>query len=99
MKIIKKEVAQNAPRDSGAIARSVKIKSGKRSRKGMSIDVVIGEGNFKGDTFYAAMVEYGTSKQVGQGYMRAAFDSKGEQAKKIVMGEILKEIEKLAKKG
>ena len=30
--------------------------------------------------------------------MRAAFDAKGDEAKKIVMAQIMKEIEKLAKK-
>ena len=48
-----------APSKSGALRSSIKVRSGKRSRRGMSIIVGLGADWYKGDQFYAAFVEFG----------------------------------------
>lgn len=64
-----------------ALSRSVKLRVRTGRKRGViAYDVRIGDGDFLGETFYAAMVEYGTKKQQGQHYMEAAFDSRKEDA-------------------
>ncbi len=100
MKPIASQVKINAPIRTGATVTAVKVKAAKRSRKGFGIDVRIGEGDFKGDQFYAAMVEYGTKdrrkKSTGQHvgkvkprrFMRRAFRQKADMARRIASNEI-----------
>jgi len=95
-KVLKEEIEKTAPQDTGALAASVKIKT--KFRKGIaSATAEIGEGNFKGETFYAAMVEFGTSKQPPQGYMQQAFDNKKEQVAKQTEDAIRQGIDKIVK--
>ncbi|WP_254510418.1 HK97-gp10 family putative phage morphogenesis protein [Anatilimnocola floriformis] len=97
MKIIKAEVEEQAPvGETGALADSVKIKAGRKSRTSASIKVQIGEGDFKGETWYAAAVEYGTSKMEANPFMRRSLDNKGDEAKNVAMTGIAIDIEKLA---
>ena len=52
-----------APRKTGALAKSIKIKT--RRRKGrVSVAIQTSRGDFKGDTFYAAFQELGTAERV-----------------------------------
>jgi len=48
-----------APRDSGLLARSVKVRALKRSRTRVGARVSVGDGKFKGQTFYGGFVELG----------------------------------------
>lgn len=58
-KIILAEAQNDAPVQSGATKKALRIRMG-RSKKGYkSVRVVIGSGWFKGDEFYAAFVEFG----------------------------------------
>lgn len=98
MKIFQGVVKSAAPRGStGNLAKSIKVRSGKRSRRHFSMVVQLGEGNFKGETWYGAAVEYGTSKMAPTGFMRKSFDSTHEQVRKHAMSEIAKGIEREAK--
>lgn len=81
MKPVAAAARDNAPKESGDMAKSIKPKSAGRSTKFIGIDVQMGEGDFKGDSFYGAFQEYGTSKMPPKGFMRKAYDEKGEAAK------------------
>jgi len=81
MKPVAKAASEAAPKDTGALAQSIKVRAAKRSTKFIGIDVQIGEGDFKGDTWYGAAQEYGTSKMPPKGYLRKAYDEQGDEAK------------------
>lgn len=98
MKVVQKAVKENVPVDEGQLRDAIKVRAGKRSRKGFTIEVQIGEGDFVGDTYYGAFQEYGTSKMEGKGFMRKAFDETAEQARKEAIELIRKGIEKEADK-
>lgn len=59
-KILHAQAKSNITKRSGAAAASLKIRAGKRSRKGgASVQVVTSKGWFKGDQFYVAFGELG----------------------------------------
>jgi HK97 gp10 family phage protein len=91
---VKRAVEANAPTgDTLAIKRSVKIRAGKKVKRGrIGATVVIGEGDFLGKTFYAAFREYGHAiRKINRGpvvgrvaplrFMGRAYDSTGPTAR------------------
>jgi HK97 gp10 family phage protein len=78
-----------APVDTGDLRRSLKIRAIKRNRKGR-VGVVIStdKGFFKGDTFYAAFHEFGTSRMPARPFIRPAFDAHKVSSVKIIGNEI-----------
>ena len=87
--IIKAAVIEEAPKDSGDLAGSVKMKT--RSRKGVfTATVTIGARNFKGETFYAAFIQYGTPGTEPNPFMDRAFDRKKDEAAKAMEAALLK---------
>lgn len=93
MKLIQQAAKEKAPVDTGLTKKGIKVRAAKRSRKGIGIDVTIGEGDYKGETYYAAFLEYGTSKMAPKPFMRPAYDSKKAQAEQITIDEIKKIID------
>lgn len=85
MQPMKAALKAAVPVHTGKTRSAVRIKATKRSRTGFGVMVSIGEKDYVGKTFYAAMVEFGTSKQPPQGYMRKAFDA--TQAESIKTAE------------
>jgi HK97 gp10 family phage protein len=83
MKTVAQETKANAPVDSGLTRRAVKTKAAKRSKKTFGVNVEIGEGNYKGETFYAAFVEYGTFKLRPRRFMFKAYKTTRDRARKI----------------
>lgn len=98
MKPILKAAKSNAPVDTGATKRAIKIRAAKRSRTTMGIDVRIGEGDYKGEQYYAAFVEYGTSKMEPKPFLRPAYDTGKDKAKTDTIEAIKKLILEEAKK-
>lgn len=97
MKGMKTAIESTAPvGDTGALAASVKIRAGRRSRGKMSILVGLEDTTFQGERYYAAFVEYGTADMPGQGYMREALDTRGEIARQDAMRRIRDGIEREA---
>jgi HK97 gp10 family phage protein len=68
-KIVQAEVKALAPVRSGATRKAVKVRVGKRKKDAIRVNVQIGQGDYKGDQFYAAFPEYGT-KPSGRGGKR-----------------------------
>lgn len=98
MKIMQKAVKDESPvGETGMLKKSVKVRSAKRSRRSFGMLVQFGEGNFKGKSWYAAAVEYGTSKMEPRGFMRKAFDANEEKVRTHTMNEIVAGIEREAK--
>ncbi len=81
----------NCPVDTGFGKANLKIKPGKR-KKGF-VSVLVGEGSYRGDTFYLAMVEYGHASKGNRHvpahpFMRPAVDSQKANAEQIITREI-----------
>jgi HK97 gp10 family phage protein len=74
--------------ETGQLARSPKIRAGKRTRKGViTLFVLIGEKDFP-DGYYGAFKEYGTSKMPADPAMRRAYDETAARAKLQAIEEI-----------
>jgi HK97 gp10 family phage protein len=110
LKPVKAAVEAEAPiGETGQIKANVKIKSGKRQKDTLRLNVVIGAGDFKGDQFYASFVEYGHhigSRTLGDArafyegndFMKRAFDRTKDQAtsevRRLILIGAMKEADK-----
>lgn len=92
---VKKEVEAIAPRDTGALASSLKIKPGRRKRNTISRVVQFGEGFFKGHTWYAGVQEFGAPKKNvrAKHFMQRAYEATRSQAAKIATDDIRKAVD------
>jgi HK97 gp10 family phage protein len=104
-----KQLAPSGP--SGQVRRAIKVRAGKRSRKGtIRVNVQIGKGDFQGTTFYGAFTEYGTKRsgtghkgqrrmngQKGQHFMERAFQQEEGPTRNLIISEIQAGIEREAK--
>lgn len=70
-RVMKAAVIREAPKDTGFLASQVKIVTAPHG-SGVSLYVVIDDRDFVGHSYYAAMVEYGTSKMPANPFMRRA---------------------------
>lgn len=106
-KVIRAEAVSRAPVDTGMTMKAIKVKAGKRSRKPrLWVNTQVGEGDYKGETFYAAFLEYGhqTGKRgsndrkpvTARPFMRTAAEAAEQQAGAIVRAELAKGIEREA---
>lgn len=75
-KVILEEAKTLVPVDTGALRKSLRVRSLKRSRVKQGHQVQTGEGFFKGETFYGGFVEYGTKRMAAREYLRRAMNSK-----------------------
>lgn len=106
-KIVLAKARANAPKRTGALARSLKVRAGKTKRGKISIVVQSKEGDFKGDQFYGAIVELGRKsgsrrqrtgrKQIkGKFFLHAAYKETKDAAANAVAETAVAEIEKEA---
>jgi HK97 gp10 family phage protein len=58
-KVALPEVRKRAPKASGAMAASFKVRAGKRRKGRIAYQVQTKAGDYKGDTFYGAFVSFG----------------------------------------
>lgn len=97
-KVVQKEAQRVAPKKTGALARSIKVRARKARRrrdKGtLAYKATVGKGWFKGDTFYAAFLEFGTKKMRFHPFLRPALYDKADDAKKVFRGILQVEIRK-----
>lgn len=111
-KIILAQAKANAPVDTGALKKSLKVRAAKRRGRGsVGVTVSTAEGDFKGDQFYASFIEYGhkRGKRPGKGatdareevparpFMRPAFDEKKQEAVNVISSTLGAGIEQVAK--
>lgn len=106
-KVIQQKANSLAPVDSGMTRKAIKVRAGKRSRKPrIWINTVVGEGDYKGDTFYAAFLEYGhlSGKRGSDGrkavparpFMRPAAEQSEAEVTRLVRAEIAAGVEREA---
>lgn len=88
LKPIAAAAKSNAPSRSGKLKRAVKVKAGKRKKNRISLNAQIGEGSFKGETFYGGFVNFGTSRQEANDFMGRAFEEKGQEGSAIIQREL-----------
>jgi HK97 gp10 family phage protein len=77
----------------GRLKKSIKVRAMKRKKGRVGFRVTTGQGDFKGDTFYGGMVEYGTTRQPAQPFMRPAWDEKKQEALATYTSEVKREID------
>lgn len=99
MDLVTAEAKSLAPVDTGALRAAIKTRSGRAKRGSFRVLTRVGEGDFKGKTFYAAMIEFGTRRRPARPYMTPAYESKAVEAKVIAIRAILEGIERLASRG
>jgi HK97 gp10 family phage protein len=99
----------HAPSATGAMRAAIKIKAIKRVRNRFGLQVVIGEGNFVGKTFYGAFQEFGwktgkresdpaNRKQIeGKHFMQKAADDLGTVTIESTRGLLATGLEQVAK--
>lgn len=78
--VLQAAVVREAPRDTGFMASQVVIVTEDSGTGSIVLLVQIGDEDFVGKTFYAAMVEYGTVNMPANGFMRRAIDIDGATA-------------------
>jgi len=93
--IIAEEARRLAPKDTGRLARSIKVYAGRQARVSGGFDlpgtsVLVGPVGSPGDgdVFYAGFVEEGTSQQAAQPFMRPAIDGKRAEAEAVVLDRL-----------
>ena len=92
------QARSNAP--GTRIKRSLKIRAGKSSSKGVSVLVTTRAGDFKGHEFFAGFLEYGTKERVqkkakrrtgkvaARHFMKEAFESRKGEAEALIADEL-----------
>lgn len=98
-KVISKEAKANAPKDTGALRKSISVRAGKRSVSKMTFYTIISEGTNKAKRWYGNVIEWGSKKRgiEAQHYMRQAFNTKAEEAKQTTIKEVLKALDETVK--
>lgn len=89
----KKKAGSHYP---GMLRDSIKVRAMKARRGAVGVVVQTRDGDYRGQTFYGAFIEYGTSKMDAQPYMRPAFDTKKDESTQVVTSEVRAGIDKVA---
>jgi HK97 gp10 family phage protein len=84
-KLITTEAKARAPVGAtGDLKRAIKTRAlkgrGRAGRKQIATATSLGQQHLGGTTYYGAFVELGTKRMVGRGFLKAAFDSKEDEA-------------------
>jgi HK97 gp10 family phage protein len=80
LKPIEARVKELAPVESGQLRDSLKVRAMPYKKGRIAFEVRTAKGDFKGDQFYGAFQEYGTSRQPARPYMRPTYDQLGPEA-------------------
>lgn len=104
MKMIRQDAIARAPRKTGQLRKSIKVRAFKRSRTKIGVSVTTAKGWFKGEAFYGGFQEWGWKQGKralgagrrhipGHGFMEGAYLSKGPEAKQFALLAIVAAIE------
>lgn len=109
LKPVHDEARALCPEDTGDLGTSIKVRAWpKRRRNQVAMEVITGEGTFRGETFYGGMVEYGHfagHRRLGntrawveaRPFMRPAYDRKRAEARAAATARIRAGIETSAR--
>jgi HK97 gp10 family phage protein len=107
--VIKDDARARAPKDTGEMAKDILVKRERDTKGEMSAKYSVfvltgkksrlkGKGrNVSRDSFYWRFVEFGTSKMAAQPFMRPAFESRKEEAVKVIGEKLDEGIQKAAR--
>lgn len=99
-KEVANEIKSIAPvGETGQLKRAIKVRAAKRKKGRIAFMAQIGEGSFKGETFYGSFVDLGTAKQDPQDFMEKPFDQHAGRVGDEILEETWKAIEAEWKKG
>jgi HK97 gp10 family phage protein len=94
-KLILEAAKANVPVATGALRDSLKVRAMRKRRFTYGIMVATAAGWFKGEQFYGAFVEFGTSRLAARPFVRPAFDSEKDAAEKTIVDGIRQGIEQV----
>jgi HK97 gp10 family phage protein len=107
-KIVRDAAVANAPVKSGLTQRSIKVRAAK-VKGGIGVQVVVGERDFVGDTYYAAIVEHGWNRidprthqrrwVEGKHWLQHSYDQTESQASSAAFQTIAGLIEEIIDEG
>jgi len=92
--LIRDQASNNAPKDTGALARGMTIKTRKESDT--EIHLQVGPSRKE---FYGRFLEHGTKHISADPFLAPALEQKGDEAATVFIAELVKEIENAFKKG
>lgn len=95
--IIMPAAKSKVPVASGALRKAIKVRAIKRSRSRIGVEVVAGDGFFKGDQYYSGMVEFGTKKQRAQPFLRPAGYENEPRVRRLIEDDIRQALKELGK--
>ena len=99
-KVVQAEAKRLASVDTGLLKSKIKVRSAKQKRRGeVAIRVGVDEKDFTGEAWYAAAIEYGTSKMDAKPFMGPAHDATKNDARWIVEKTLAEGVEREAAKG
>ena len=105
-KIVNEEAKQQVPVDTGALRKSLKLRAGKKRKRGVvAIVVQTGAGFFQGETYYGGFVQFGHrigSRKLGDArkmvpanpFLTRAYDAKKDQALRLTESLIASGVER-----
>lgn len=97
-KLVQRNAKQNAPRDTGKMARAITVRKSKtKSRDIIKFRVFVDHNKLPDGPYYPAFVEYGTKDRPPKPFMRKTFDETGEMARKLTEDEIRKLVDEAIK--
>lgn len=91
LKIIAKDAKDRAPEDTGAMRDSIKVKSGKRKKDTLSMQVIVEGGH--GDSWVPLHIEAGTAKMPAKPFLRPALWDHEQEVRQLVLDKISDAIE------
>lgn len=87
--VVEAAAKEFAPVRTGELRGAIHVREVRsRSPWVISFEVVVGQGDFKGEQFYAAFIEYGTSNMTAEPFMRPAVDVAGPRATTVMLAMI-----------
>jgi HK97 gp10 family phage protein len=106
-KVILAEAKARCPEDTGFLKSQLKVRAIPRKKDTIGARVMVGEGFFKGESFYGGFVHFGhkigkrglpdRKKTDPQPWMQEAFDAKADQLAKQLPDMFWREIERATK--
>lgn len=100
LKPVKAAVQANAPVLTGQTRAAVRFKAGRRTKNRVTLNVQVGEGDYKGDQFYASFLEFGYERDgvlhPGLHFMERALAATGDAAVKTCVELIAAGVERIA---
>ena len=90
LKPVQAKVKELSPKgETGRLSKAPKVRARKKVKRGViALNVQIGEGDFKGKTFYGGFQNFGTKRIKAKHYIEAAFDATKDSAAAQVAAEV-----------